>query len=113
MNRLAKEINKEFYIPKANVTIAMSKRLPSLAPLHSACEIALNCSHDYFMANVAYNHYVVNGTRRPENLGEEIQMRISAMTMSEDIKRAYLKACWVNGQFQYPARELVSVMMFR
>jgi hypothetical protein len=91
----------------------LRRLIPSITELHDACTVALNKSHEYYMGNKAYNHYVVNGEHLPENLGEEVEYQISLVNMPNKIKQAYLKACWINDNFFYPPKEEVASMLFR
>lgn len=106
MNRLSREIAD----CKATIVRGM---IPSISKLHRACEIALEQSCEYYSFNKTYNQYVTNGEHLPENLGEEISYRIGLVDMPENIKQAYLKACWINDCFFYPPKENVAAMMFR
>lgn len=67
--------------------------------------------------NRSYNHYVVNGTYKPEGVKEYYKAVFDSLEFDEDVKQAYWRACWYwNGgefYFQYPTRMRVAAMMFR
>ena len=77
--------------------------------LHDICR-AIDDARDKtdFAHNAAYNLYVVNGVRRPENFGEMLRIGVNEAPVSGVVKRIYWANCWYRDErrgrcFEFPS----------